>query len=56
MAMYMLTTLPDTVRSWFGKIRELCYMYGLPHPLALLQEHPDKEAFKLKIKLNVHEY
>ena len=56
MAKYMLTTLPENTRTWCGKIRDLCYMYGLPHPLALLNEHPGKEAFKNETKLKVQEY
>ena len=31
-------------------------MYGLPHPLTLLHEQPEREAFKNKVKLNVQEY
>jgi hypothetical protein len=56
MAKYILTSLPDSSKSWFLKIKELCHMYGLPHPLTLLQKQPDKEAFKNQVKLNVQEY
>ena len=31
-------------------------MYGLHHPLTLLHEQPEKEAFKNKVKLSVQEY
>ena len=37
MAKYILTTLPDSTKSWFNQIKDLCYLYGLPHPLKLLQ-------------------
>ena len=58
LAKYLLTSLPDSVKCWFIKIKELCYMYGLPHPLSLLHGHDDldREAFKQQVKLNVQEY
>ena len=46
LASYTLTSLPDTAKSWFLKIKELCHMYGLPHPFTLLQKQPCKETFK----------
>ena len=55
-ASYKLGTSADSAKSWFMKIRDLCHMYGLPHPLTLLQEQPDKEVFKSQVKLSVQEY
>ena len=46
---------PST-KSWFQEIREICILYGLPHPLSLLQSQPTKESFKKLCKEKVHDY
>ena len=55
-ASYKLSTSADSSKSWFVKIRYLCHMYFLRHPLTLLQDQPDKEMFKSQVKLSVQEY
>ena len=56
LAEYILTTLPDSSKSWFHQIRDLCFTYDLPHPLKLLQNIPEKKAFKHSVKLNVIQF
>ena len=36
--------------SWFFQVRELLQQYGLPHPLLLLDNPPQKSVFKKKVK------
>ena len=55
-AEYTLTHLPDSSNSWFINIKQLCHMYALPHPLLLLQNPPEKEAFDHAVKLSVLEF
>ena len=45
-AKYVLTSCKDASKSWFLRIRDLCVMYNLPHPLQLLEEPPTKEQFR----------
>ena len=35
-----------TSRSWFWQIRDICLLYGFPHPLKLLEKTLSREAFK----------
>jgi hypothetical protein len=39
-------------KNWFAQKRELCYQYGLPHPLLLLRQPPTQQSFKTLIKAN----
>ena len=55
-AKYILTCCPDSTKSWLIKIKEICFMYALPHPLQLLQDPPEKEAFNKLVKLSVTEF
>ena len=49
--------LPDLyTKSWFGKIRELCLLYELSHPLMLLENPPKKETFKNLVKKRIVKY
>ena len=43
-------------KSWFQQIRDLCLLYGLPHPLSLLKSQPTKETFKLLVKKKVVDF
>ena len=52
---YVLNFLPDS-KTWFNQVKELCFQYGLPHPLQLLQDPPEKELFKRTVKLNVLQF
>ena len=55
-ATQLLTTANQRSKNWFSNIRELCFMYNLPHPLLLLKSPPTKEAFKLLCKANVTDF
>ena len=56
MAEYILTSLPDSTKSWFMQIKNLCFQYNLPHPLLLLTDPPEKQHFKKTVKLNVLDF
>ena len=56
LAKYILTTYPDSTKSWFMQIKKLCFQYELPHPLLLLSDPPSKDDFKNLVKLNVLDY
>ena len=45
-AKYVLTNMNPTSRSWFWQIRDICLLYGFPHPLKLLEKPLSREAFK----------
>ena len=51
-----LLTSKESNKNWFMQIRNICYQYGLPHPLTLLAQPQPKEAFKKLIKLKVAEF
>ena len=55
-AKYVLTSCKDASKSWFLRIRDLCVMYNLPHPLQLLEEPPTKEQFRIVSRARVYEY
>ena len=46
----------DRDKSWFGQIRSICHMYGLSHPLSLLNLPPPREHFKKTIKLKIADF
>jgi hypothetical protein len=56
LAEYSLLHLPDSSKSWFIHIKNICYQYALPHPLTLLHNPPEKETFKQTVKLKVQEF
>jgi hypothetical protein len=41
-----LTRCKPSEKSWFTQIRDICLLYGLPHPLILLQQPLSKHEFK----------
>ena len=45
-AKHSLLTGTKTWRSWFLNIRDTCLLYGMPHPLALLERPLPRERFK----------
>ena len=51
-----LLTSTQSCKSWFNNVREICLLYGLPHPLSLLQYPPPREAFKKLVKSLVTDY
>ena len=50
------SALLTSTQSWFNNVREICLLYGLPHPLSLLQYPPPREAFKKLVKSLVTDY
>ena len=46
----------DKDKSWFGQIRSICFMYGLPNPLSLLNVPPPKENFRKILKLKIADF
>ena len=55
-AEYILTCMPDSTKSWFLQIKELCFQYNLPHPLLLLADPPSKQNFSSLVRLNVLDF
>ena len=55
-AIYNLTVLSDTSKSWFIHIKKLCVQYGLPHPLYQLQQPLSKTAAKSLYKSRVIDF
>ena len=55
-AKYILTTSKDNNKSWFVSIAKLCFMYGLPHPLTLLEKPLSKSSSKSMNKMKVLDY
>ena len=43
-------------KSWFMQIRDICLLYGLPHPSSLLKNPPTKETFKVMAKKKCVDY
>ena len=48
--------ITSSPKSWFHQIRDLCLKYGLQHPAMLLNNPPEKEAFKNLVKKHVMNY
>ena len=55
-ARHALITAKYNCSSWFGKIRNLCLQYNLPHPLSLLECPLSKTKFKNLIKSKITDY
>ena len=55
-AKYALTVAQQSWKSWFSEIRALTLLYGLPHPLSLLEHPLPKETFKKLAKSAVLGY
>jgi hypothetical protein len=49
----ILITAKSSSKSWFCQLRDVCLLYQLPHPLAILDNPPNREAFKKLIKARV---
>ena len=52
----VLITGKSSSKSWFWLIREICLQYGLPHPLAILNNPLSKLALNKLIKARVVDY
>ena len=48
--------LKSTCRSWFYQIRDICLMYGLPHPLEMLRTPPSKSTFRRLVRSRIVDY
>ena len=55
-AKYVLTTSRGKPWSWFEHLRELCLMYGLPHPLSFLENPPTKTTYNRLINAKIVDY
>ena len=55
-ARYILCSTKKSTNSWFHQIRNLCLQYQLPHPVELLDNPPQKDQFKRKLKSQVTSY
>ena len=55
-AKFILTSAPNSAKSWFQQICELCNQYGLHDPLQLLNNPPPKETFKREVKTKITSY
>ena len=55
-AKHVLLTSKPSSNSWFLQIRSLCLLYGLAHPLHLLDCPPTKASFKKHVKEQVMNY
>ena len=55
-ALHVLTVSPVSAKSWFQQVRNICDLYGLPAPLQLLHNPPEKAKFKLLVKSKVAQY
>ena len=52
-ARHVLLSGKKSAKSWFQNIHHLCLLYGLDHPLQLLNYPPSKTSFKLLVKLRI---
>ena len=55
-AVHVLSHSKPSCKSWFWKIRDICLLYGLDHPLQTLTFPPTKESFKRQVKTLVTAY
>ena len=53
-AMYAL--LHSWSKSWFQQVKDICLLYGLPHPLQLLNNPPTRQKLKKDVKTKITEY
>ena len=55
-AKHALLTANQASKSWFTNIRDICLLYGIPHPLYLLHSPLSREAFKKLARSVVTDY
>ena len=53
---YIFSSTTPSSGSWFWKLRQLCLMYGLPHPASWLSSRPSKLQMKTMSKAAVLQY
>ena len=56
LARNVLTGAKSSSKSWFLLVRDICLMYGLPHPISVLENPPSKETFKKLCKAKIVSY
>ena len=52
----ILTSARPSATSWFQKIRDLCILYQLPHPLTTLANPPTKASYNKQIRSKIFDY
>ena len=52
-ARYVLLHPVQCCRSWFIQAKNICQLYGLPHPLQVLENPPAKQPFKSLVKKKI---
>ena len=52
----ILVAAKPKTKSWFCKIRDICLLYKLPHPLCILDFPPSKDDFKKQTTARVLSY
>ena len=55
-ARYVYNSVKCPSKSWFSQILSLCTMYGLEHPLELLESPPKKKSLKEAVNTKVLHY
>ena len=55
-AQNILTVAKSSSKSWFLLVRDICLLYGLPHPISILENAPSKESFKKLCKAKIVSY
>ena len=55
-AKQILTSAPDSAKSWFIQIKKLCSQYKLPHPITLLEQPLTKLAFKELVSFHILDF
>ena len=55
-ALHVLYNPEQGKQSWFLQVENICTTYGLPHPLRLLEDPPNKKQLKKLVKLRITEY
>ena len=55
-ARYVYNSVKCPFKSWFSQILSLCTMYGLEHPLELLESPPKKKSLKEAVNTKVLHY
>ena len=53
---HVLISARSTASSWFQKIRDICLLYQLPHPLSLLDHPLPKKKFNQLVKARVTDH
>ena len=53
---HTISVKKSSSKSWVWLVRDICLKYGLPHPLVLLENPPDKKVYKKLIKAKVVDF